>query len=138
MQLFIWAITNKNYLITVVGIAWSKNPPPSGEIFDKQNKNVQRVSNTWTFWSFEYVFINLPWDKNSIKLLWLITRSIDVAHFHATLRTRRKKTLPHQSQSKNILNDTASRFMKNIDDNFRLTDILVFFMPYKYFTWPHF
>ena len=58
--------------------------------------------------------------------------------FHATLRTRRKKTLPHQSQSKNILNDTASRVMKNIDDNFRLTDILVFFMPYKYFTGPQF
>ena len=54
-----------------------------------------------------------------------------VAHLHATLRTRRKKTLPHQSQMKNKLNDSASRFMKYIDDNFRLTGILIFFMPYK-------
>ena len=45
-----------------------------------------------------------------------------VARLDATLRARREKTLPHQSQLKSIiLNDGASKVMKNVDDNFRLT-----------------
>ena len=46
-----------------------------------------------------------------------------VARLDATLRAPREKTLPHQSQLKNIiLNNGASKVIKNVDDNFRLNN----------------
>ena len=63
-----------------------------------------------------------------------INYQVYVGHLYATLRTRREKTLPHQSPPKNILNNGASKGMKNIDDYFRLTDTSIIFVSFQYFT----
>ena len=84
--------------------------------FLTRNETVQEFQNSLTFSSFDYVFIDLPWGQNCHVLIYqtaIINHQGYVAHLHATLRARRENTLPHQS--KNILNDTASKVKKNID-----------------------
>ena len=82
--------------------------------------------------------MDLLWGKNLHVFIYQTTITYNqgyVAHLYLTLRLRGGKTLPHQSQSRNIiLNVATSKAMKNIDDNFPLTDTLIIVMSYKYFT----
>ena len=72
------------------------------------------------------MLFDLPWRQNWHVLIYQTAIINYVAHLHATLRAHREKTLRVQSQLKDIiLNDDASKVMKNIDNNFRLTDILI-------------
>ena len=74
----------------------------------------------------------LPWGEKWHPLMHqtaIINRQGYLPHLDAILRTRWEKTLPHQSQSKNILNGPASKVKNNIDESSRLTDTLIIFMP---------
>ena len=74
----------------------------------------------------------LPWGEKWHVLIYqtaIINHQGYLAHLHATLRTQREKTLPHQSHSKNILNDDASKVKNNINEGSRLTETLIIFMP---------